>query len=508
MPTLTIIKTFEWNVLNSLTIVKEFLWNVGSDIPRWYVVTAYPSDSICDGDCEGSNSNCVTQTIMASSVVDLAHQLKKLRWGKLIKKVQMWSRPALECDVRKLEKDGVSIYCNYLTDVFFCIPEMYSYIKVGDCPSLDNLIVPDGQQLVWYSEYVHISPTVSIGDPLVKGQKLGNLMKPPAFEPHLHFGVGDGQAAGPEEGGFSNIGQTFETSSIFGGCVSLGQRQVGTAPGTTTFSPEQVAYIMQNCDSPLDMNYCNWTQFYGSPYHSLHEYYAVDISCDGSTVVGFGPPRGSIPAEVYCACGGPDIITTVADIISDPSAGGAMLVKHVRYNQPQINQFLFAPEISPSFGILPCCMGGSHDPYQHGLLAQVDNIRAAGSGIVPSLLMLSHDIKFMSLAASLGLSYNKHSGCWEYSQHMVDKTGEWNFRCELHNGWQFSMQLVRGGKKSRFVIDLDEPGLFGVSKPILSLKVNLKTNKVLSKYKIRSLAVNDGTGIFKMWPELQLEIGL
>jgi hypothetical protein len=169
------------------------------------------------------------------------------------------------------------------------------------------------------------------------------------------------------------------------------------------------------------------------------------------------------------------------------TTSNSIIIKHNHVNQlvEGLGEFGFVSDLSP-VSLYDSC----DTCHERILYAHVENIKSS-SGLVPSLLMLRHNIVFGELPKVIGLSHNKHTGRWEYH--------ELGVRCELRDGWELSFLFKKGDKKSRFAVAFNEPGIFGVKRKTLALRINMK--KQISKYKV---TIEDAAGIFGS--EVDLEI--
>lgn len=328
MAVLSFTKTFEWNVRERLAFNKSFAWRVGDGPLHWYRVESMPYTGICDNLAKGVN-NTLIQTILASSVENLCKRLTDTRFHKKIKKVGKWTRPALECDVINDQKLGISHDCNELRDVDFCICQCGAFIDDDDDCSFKF------KNLIWYTEYYYLTNTVvSIGDLVVLGQKLGEVTD------FLRFGIGDGQTSP------TGCGQTSDIRELFG-LPGHGDRDPDVdPPGSSFLSEDDMCFIGVNTRYPIDIGRCNWGVDYTSDELSGFEYYAMDLNCYPLT------PNMATGAEVYCACGGFNITSTVEDIITTGD-GDLVLISH-QVDDPlnpiftmaanKINRSYFAPE--------------------------------------------------------------------------------------------------------------------------------------------------------------------
>lgn len=183
---------------------------------------------------------------------------------------------------------------------------------------------PDGSMREWRTTYGHLrNPCVSVGDIVVKGQKIGEIGNPntdlPDW-PHLHFGLDIGGCSINQGKNFTlGIPSRGRRHSFHNGVVPQGLYDNG-------LSPWEECFLINTITCPVDLFHCNWINCVGggetvdgvqSPdsYWHFHadNYYSQDWRCqEGSS--------STIGANVYCHSGGPGIISIVT-VVQPRGAG-------------------------------------------------------------------------------------------------------------------------------------------------------------------------------------------
>jgi hypothetical protein len=203
-------------------------------------------------------------------------------------------------------------------------------------------------EVCWYSEYLHIDRVVNEGDTVQICQKIGTIADITAFDPHLHFGIGDGDPdcwydpPTPARiiGNLLNFDDFF-CSLKTGPIPHIGERSPLPGPTSTFFTAEQIQYVKCKTQSynwiqgrqanrqiapqlPIDINQGDWKLFYGSAYHYGCEYYALDWF--------FEPFDRMIGTDVFCACGGCDVNSVVVFARTLPGGlGDLVIIQHSNY---------------------------------------------------------------------------------------------------------------------------------------------------------------------------------
>jgi hypothetical protein len=295
---ITIDQEFSWLVPSYTTDSIFFSWEVGTGPLHWYVVEFEVGDT-CPNLGYVYSENI---TLMGSSTEDICKQLANTGISKKIISIKKWTTPALVCDQKHGEALGVDYSCNQLVDVDYCVRECSPFINSGEC------LAPVLSSFSWRTEYLYLSiPEVSVGQTLIRGQKIGNIGNYGRF----HFGITDGQF-----GGLS--GQTLDVIDFFA-FPATGVRPVVALPNVSTLTVEQQAFAINTARSPIDLFFCDWEQDLSVLTNSGYEYYAIDLVCgsyDAST------------ASVYNICGGSGVVSTVLSVTDTGSFGWLVIINH------------------------------------------------------------------------------------------------------------------------------------------------------------------------------------
>lgn len=444
---------FQWNVLSAISVSKVFSWDVGEGPLYWYMIESHPCTDV--GCCSnvsicGNMDFIEIQTIMATSVKHLCTRLREQRFNKKIFRLRKWTRPALECDVKKDEEQGINHCCNRLISVDLCDCECAGYLL--GTPSTCSVTPLVNKALVWYTEYLHLDvPFVNVGDQVVRGQLLAYLVYPVEFGPHLHWGVGDGQGGGI-------IGQTLDIDDVFN-WPAYGERIPSAPASTPSFTDEEICYIRSTLQSPVNKDCCLWQQGFGSLGHTGLEYYAQDINCT--------PPEEDLGMPVYVASGGCDVDSEVV-FSADIGVGWAVLVKHTKkVGGTAGTSSLFSFSFAPQQTIMACDFGlKKQEPQQvvtTGFAARsIQAIQPGASPIkvqgqlrpIPVILKLTHDLKGKlgdKVPAQVALTYSAVTRSWQYSRHFLSDGVQWSLTFNLTNEgetWALQANVGRsvGGK--------------------------------------------------------------
>lgn len=500
------IQMFQWNVLSYIEISKSFVWSVGDGPLYWYVVEAYHGGNcptLPDSDC---GNYIEYHTVAATSLSHLCRRLIDMGFSKKIKSIKRWTKPALECDVITGTREGIDYSCNELIDIDFCFEPCFS----GLTPSN---ICPGENSLVWYTEYFHINfPEVTVGQTVLLGQRLGHLIASPNNgEPHLHFGLGDGQNTG-------NIGQTIDLTDFYN-FPARNERSPVSGPGPTIFTSDDIKFIKDRLRSPVDRNSCDWGEFFGSIFHTGPEYYTMDIYCSANSV-----PRGTFDQPVYCASGGPDILTTVYAILDQGANGYFVFLRHERQPAGSSDNYSFMGNLFNA----PICCGGPN--YNHGVPGlqmgfsstplqiitpqpkTINMKEATLNEIVPmehnfnksKMLGAFLDRNNLKLNNILDLQYNESSNSWQFRKALESDNELWVITSELARegakSWSlifsFSRKVNGISKQSKFKIKFSFPAInrFFLQS---SFYIKSKLLELSSPYTLESNSILDDIGIFE-----------
>lgn len=499
---------FEWNVLSTIQISKIFEWGVGDGPLFWFRVESVPANT-----CPSLNLDCgyvEVHNVLATDVDQLCERLVDMKFNKTIASVKKWSVPALQCDVEKGMRDGIDYNCPSFSDVDFCVAECMGFIPSDICISTTNV----REDLAWQSMYLHLSNSlVSIGEEVQLGQHIGNLADGHqiSFEPHLHFGIGDGiNALGP---GGGNIGQTIDMTDFYN-FPAFGQRSGAAAPpGPITFNNDEIEFIRVHTRYPLGIGSCPLNEGFGSPFHGGPEYYAMDLAC-------VTPFATSARKEVYNACGGPDITSTVHHVQDLGTTGWLVTIEHRRKaTGDSFFPFAFNNNDIPPQG--PFCVTDS--PYtQMGFVSEPLEINKPlprnidmGGFFMKEILRVKHNLQEsnivkgflirnnLDIKPEFFLQYNDLSNSWQNNLTLKGEHQTLCVLCELNrqgDSWDLFLNVsIKGnqGKKqdTRFkirfnVVPRDEFDVF------MNFNIHTSTVSLNLPWILESNTILDEIGLF------------
>jgi hypothetical protein len=465
MTALNITGEFQWNIQNRLELFSKFAWVVGDGILYWYRVESNEFSGACYGLCATTCFNEVL-TVMASSSKHLARQLRTQRYNKGINRISKWTRPVLECDIKNFEAAGVDLGCPTFEPVDKCIPELYEFLKCGDCPDLDNILSPDpctgginanicipDVPFFWYTVYNNIQPVVSSGDAVVKGQVLGSIIDSSGLE----FGVLD------------CLSISLDVTNIFH-LSNIGNR-AGGSPSSSVFNSQQIDYVLAHVFSPVDMDWCSWMEFFGNPTHTGPGYYLMNWLSDITVVIDCGPPHSATDALVFCAAGGSDVFNVVTSVTSN-----SVTVKHTR-NGPL------------------CCTSGSPALNIMAFLPNSEKIHTAASGLLPVNLHIETSLLQFGTGK---LCYSAVSDSWRRHSHFQG----WDCLCELScrtnlgmTFWSLTFHVNKLGKRSVLSVMFFPNSFIKVGKYLCEFVV--KGKSLQCEVATQSVIIKDDLGVFK-----------
>lgn len=228
--------------------------------------------------------------------------------------------------------------------------------------------------ICWYSEYLHLNRLVEEGEIVQICQKIGTMKNITVFDPHLHFGIGDGDPACWYDGVTAAhvIGNTVDFDNFF--CSPLTGRAIPhtgsrapSLPGPTphNFTEQQLQFIRCHTQAltwrrsnpsnkkkgpslPINPSKCDWHLFFGSAFHYGCEYYTLDWTCPSFS--------DNIGKDVFCACGGCSVTSKVIfsrDIGPSGSLGGLIIIQHSTF---PCDYPAFPPPFAESPEFFLCCM--------------------------------------------------------------------------------------------------------------------------------------------------------
>lgn len=504
------VQAFQWNVLSYIHISKTFEWSVGTGPLKWYVVEAFHG-GVCPTLPASECGNYIEyHTIAATSLSHLCRRLVDMGFNKKIKSIKVWSKPALECDVLSDTREGIDHSCNELYDVDFCNELcLQGFIPSNICPEMGSL--------VWYTEYLHLGfPEVSVNDVVILGQRLGRLIASPnGGESHLHFGLGDG-------GGGGNIGQTIDLTDFYS-LPAVGTRASVSGPGINIFSTSDINYIKDRLRSPVDRASCDWHEYFGSVAHFFKEYYAMDWYCSGSS-----PPNNSSGIAVYCASGGPDVLTTVDAIVNNGPNGYGIILRHERQIVGPSENYSFAGNINfpPSIDCGLNCNHGTPGLISGYYSSPLEIVKPISMPMPKTINMKEvslneiicvqhnfHKSKVfgsflernnIKLDSKINLHYNENNNSWQFKKSFEANNEMWVLSVELCREstklWDFKISFLRKkdgvSKQSSFKIKFIFPAIDEFSLQINFL-IKSKVLKLSLPYILKSNSILDDIGVFE-----------
>lgn len=447
-------------------------------------------------------------TVMATSVAHLCERLREQQYSRKIKKVKKWTKPALECDVKRDQQRGIDHCCNNLVDVDLCECECAGFMQ--SAPSTCSVTGVANRTLVWYTEYLNLSqPLVKADDTVIRGQLLGYIAKPTGSPPNLHWGVGDGQPGG-------NIGQTIDIDDVFN-WQATGERPAVSPPFGSAFSDSEICYIKSTLTSPVNRDCCLWEQNFESVAHSDYEYYAQDLDCT--------PPDDDLGMPVYLASGGCDIKSVVTDVLS---VGGAwiVIVKHTKQGSSSETSFAFG--MAQAFREIRACDSSQNKTLQvvsDGFAARpIEILHPVATPVkvrgynrpLPAVLKFSHNLKELpsckmiaaKVPEQVALNYSAITKAWQYSQHFSINGAQWSVMVTLSNPdeiWTLQMTIGRmtNGKNSlsKFRVGLQRVPIDG-----FAIRTSYDSGSVTSNCIVERKSINDDLKLFGSGP-LVLRVG-
>lgn len=496
MSLLSVYATFQWNVQNSLNLFREFAWQVGDGVYYWYRVESKKLPGSCYGLCPDTSFNEVL-TVMATSVKGLARQLKKQRYNKPIGRVHKWTRPVLECDIKREEAAGIDLSCPTFILVDYCIPEMLEFLEGSD--SCKTETIETFVSSPWYTVYRGIdpSPAFVVGGSLNKGQIVGTIATQISTT-YLDFGLCDFQH------------NSFDVSDLYA------LPHIGWAPKTvvTTLTADQTDAILATMYWPVDIDYCGWAENAILISHSMSDTNFMTWVCDpcvGYTtpshiqtipdpnlivapeechfVIGRGPSRPTEGAYVFCASGGSSVNSTVYEIGPD-----YLVVMH--------------EWVGPK-----CCKGGVEEAEQIAA-APMSFFTEPAQELVQKLKPMSNMVRTevsgylpMSLDIEVSLpQFGKDKLCYSATNDSWQKQkllqGGNKCLCELSSRtrsgssfWHLTFRMVKKDKRSELVVTFF-PNNFRQSGNY-SCEFTLKNKAIECDVSTQSVVVKDELGIFK-----------
>lgn len=170
---------------------------------------------------------------------------------------------------------------------------------------------------VFYTRYQHVDNIlVSVGERVVAGQQIASIAPFAASAPHLHFVISDSDGPYNWQGQELPIGGVALFVDDWFGFPTEGSRVGNPADRNANFPEEIISFMRQRFYLPVEGS--DWKIMLSSPFHTLYDYYAIDLGRASTTSLG---------EPVYMAFGD-DRIESIVDSITPNWESYSVLVRH------------------------------------------------------------------------------------------------------------------------------------------------------------------------------------